>query len=507
MALHERTPLLQSNGARSPTTSGEQGDPTRLIADAVSRISSVSLDPEVIQDILTTESTLGQGYSPTDYGYALTVLLSYREQKVKQQTAPELDLYGQWTQEQAAHKDAEALDKLVGTLWGQFLLHYRTDKEVDTVLWSQFSQDATSGVVLQVADFLATPNPPISLLTHPLTEAAIQRRWKSGRHYAVNQPSTLLQRIDTLVGTPRNVHFIALISKFTYLALLAHYVIYPPGRVSTDGSLTEFIGPYEEALFIFTLSLGLFLPSPSSLPYVGVLAALVLPSPGLAQPGDGFFDVLLIVLAFQILTLHTTPYINPLFIKPFPASLPLAGFVQQSISDGVAPTLLYFLPLLIVSTLLLSSSLDDYHYFDWFRQTLTSLTSVIPAPMETRNMFLIIALAVLFGVFFSIFATTVAASSIKASSPASRSYWDRFGVGIGERSRVVAACACDKYGAPYLFPPPFNLLSAILVRPVEFGAKRLGRSLEFAEKLHIWLWRLTVLPFLFVAFVILKVIG
>lgn len=149
--LHERTPLLQSNGARSPTTptTGEQGDPTRLIADAVARISSVSLDPEVIQDILTTESTLGQGYSPTDYGYALTVLLSYREQKVKQQTAPELDLYGQWTQEQTAHKDAEALDKLVGTLWGQFLLHYRTDKEVDAVLWSQFSQDATSGVVLK----------------------------------------------------------------------------------------------------------------------------------------------------------------------------------------------------------------------------------------------------------------------------------------------------------------------------------------------------------------------
>jgi hypothetical protein len=276
--------------------------------------------------------------------------------------------------------------------------------------------------------------------------------------------------------------------------------------VSTDIG-PEFIGPYEEALFIITFSLALFLPSPSSLPYVGVLAALVLPFPGLAQPGDGFFDVLLIVLAFQTLTLHTTPYINPLFIKAFPASLPLAGFVQQSISDGIAPTMLYFLPLLIISSLLLSSSLDDYHYFDWVKQSLTSLTSVIPAPMETRNMFLIIALVVLLGVVFSIFATTVAASSLRVSSPAPKSDWDRFGGEIGQRSRAIAACACDRYGAPYIFPPPFNLLSAVLVRPVEFGAKRLGRSLEFAGKLHVWLWRLTVLPFLFVTFAILKVIG
>ncbi|KAJ2928922.1 hypothetical protein H1R20_g8318, partial [Candolleomyces eurysporus] len=388
--LHERTPLLQTNGTTRATSAYEEaGSPTRLVSEAVARISAAALDQGVIQDILDTDSTPERQYSPTDYGYFLTALLYYRQQKVELQTAPELDLYGQWTQGQTGKRDVEALDKVVGTIWSQFLLHYRTDKEVDTVLWSPFSQDATSGVVLKVVDFLGSSDPPISLLTHPLVEAAIVRHWKSGSHYPANPSSTLLQRIDTLVGTPRNVHFVAVISKFAYIAFVAHYLIYPPNRVSTDiGSFTQFIGLYEVLLFIFTLSHVLFLPFPSSLPYAAVLAALLLPFPGVAQPGDGFFDVLLLVLAFQVLSLHTTSYINPLFLNPFPESIPLAAFVQQSTTDGTVPSLLYFFPMFIVSTVLLSSSLDDYYYLNWVGRFLTSLTSAIPAPMETRKMFL-----------------------------------------------------------------------------------------------------------------------
>jgi len=53
-------------------------------------------------------------------------------------------------------------------------------------------------------DFLQTANPPIRLLTHPLVEAAVRRRWKQGVHYPSTQLSySFMQRLDSLFGTPR----------------------------------------------------------------------------------------------------------------------------------------------------------------------------------------------------------------------------------------------------------------------------------------------------------------
>ena len=152
LAQDERTPLLLTHDTGGPANNAEEEDP-RLIIDAVTRIiSAVSLDSLVPSDILRLNSPQTElsdiEANPSDYAYALAALLYCRTQKVKERTAVPLDLYSQWTQEKSSEGDIKLLDRHAEVLWKQFLASYRTDQEIDTVLWSKFRKDASSSDLL-----------------------------------------------------------------------------------------------------------------------------------------------------------------------------------------------------------------------------------------------------------------------------------------------------------------------------------------------------------------------
>ncbi|KAF5337255.1 hypothetical protein D9611_003350 [Ephemerocybe angulata] len=509
--LDERTPLLstEENLPQEQEPESSQDHP-RLISDALTRIisaASPSLDCLVPSDLLNLDSE-SAGLSnpeamPIDYAYALTALLAYRQQQVKQQSAAELDLYGKWTQEKSSKGDVELLDRHVEVLWGQFLSKYRTDQEIDVVLWTSFQRDASSEVLLKVTDFLGGPDTLVLLLTHPLVEAAVARRWERGRWYATNRAGlSLLERIETLVGTPRNTHLLALASHLAYLYLLAQFLIDPPGRVI--GNLYAFpISPPWD-LVILTISNLAFVGTPANTLYLVSLSALVLPFPWLPELGDGFFDILLLTFTLHIWTLHRPSFISPLYLTDLSKSVPLAGFVQKSF-NGIFPSLFYFGPAFIISIVLLSISLEDDEYLRSAQTFMSSLSLTMPAPMETRGAFLITAFVVLLGLLFSIFATTVALPSVRTSATP-KNAWDRFGVDTGRWARSVSVFTCSAYDGQYLYPPPFNFLRAVLVVPLDYVVRRLRRSSSWVETLDIYLWRITVLPFLLLAFVVSKVL-
>ncbi|TEB39186.1 hypothetical protein FA13DRAFT_1725160 [Coprinellus micaceus] len=477
----ERTPLIPTEDNVGTERNG-LGDDPRLISDALTRIiSAVSLEALA---------------SPLDYGYALTAVLYYRSQKMKEEesgVAPEKSSEG----------DVKLVERHVDVLWTQFLSQYRTDQEIDTVLWSEHRKDSSSGATLKAAHFLEGPTPYTALLTHPLVEAAVARRWKHGRHYTTSPPSSsLLQRADTLFGTPRNAHLLALASHLAYVSLLAHYLLYPPGRVSTDASTYyQDVHPHTTGLFVFALANALFVPTPYNYLYLTSLAALALPFPGLPQPGDGFFDILLFTFSLHILTLHRPFTSSLLYIHELSSSIPRVGFVHRSLVDGVAPSLFYFFLPFVASIVLLSLSLDG----DLFRAAVipfASLSSVIPAPMETRNTFLAIVLVILLGLFFSIFATTATVPTARTS----QSTWDRYGTDLGYWARTVAVSVCSQYDPPYLYPPPFNLLRLVVVFPLHFLLKWSGQPSDLVKRVDQYVWRFTVLPFLLVAHLVSRVL-
>jgi len=303
------------------------------------------------------------------------------------------------------------------------------------------------------------------------------------------------------------MHVLALGSHVAYLIFLAHFLLWPPDRASTNvQSYLRIIGRYEVGLVLFSIANVTFVPFNASFLYWVVLAAFLLPFPSLPQPEDGFFDVLSTVFALHIWGLQIPSPISPLLIYDLPKSIPLAEFVHRSIMGGLTPTLFYFGPALIVSILLLSFSLDGDYV--WLVQSLLESTSLgIPAPMETRSVFLVIVFVIASGLVFSIFATTVAVAASSYPFQTSSNTWDRFGAEIGHRSRVVAVSACAMFSEPYLYPPPFNLLHAIFIVPLDFCARMSGRSVGWVKMLDVGLWRLVVLPFSVAAFVVSKVLG
>ena len=329
----------------------------------------------------------------------------------------------------------------------------------------------------------------------------------TGRH-AVRYASVSLilhSYMFSLLRYPRNAHLLALTSHLAYIFLLAHYLLYPPGRVSTDVyTYCQDVHPHSIGLFVFALANALFVPTPYNYLYLTSLASLALPFPGLPQPGDGFFDILLLVFALHILTLHRPFTSSLLYIRELSSSIPLAGFVHRSLIDGLAPSLFYFGVPFVASTVLLSLSLDG----DFFRAAavpFTSLSWAIPAPMETRNTFLGIVLVILLGLFFSIFATTIAAPTARASRT-SPSPWDRYGTDIGYWTRSVAVSVCSQYDQPYLYPPPFNVLRLVIVSPLQLLLKWSGQSSDLLKSVDQYVWRFTVLPFLLVAHLVSRVL-
>ena len=272
-----------------------------------------------------------------------------------------------------------------------------------------------------------------------------------------------------------------------FLVLFAYYLLAPPNRPHTWDSRFDSLGWREMFLMFTPLSL-VHIPYaiPNAIPLFVPLAFLM-NVPSVPVPGSISFTILLWIFGLHILRLHLPRSPSPLFLFSHHHTLPLANFLTQGLSRMIYPSVLFFLPALLVASFLLSLSVANI--------SLDVLVHLLhlpsPAPMETRVAFLYLFAIILILLTSSCFllATTLFSSSQKNTDP-----WDRFSPEVGHMARMALVNTITPYAGLYKFPPPFNILHLLFIRIPRSGANLLGIGAMWGAEAERVLWRVMVGP-------------
>ncbi|TFK30620.1 hypothetical protein FA15DRAFT_662627 [Coprinopsis marcescibilis] len=502
----EQTPLLQPTAPRhiglaDPVTSTSYPS----LADGLSRISTVPiglLSVELLALPVEESANVPDSLKPdVRVAYSLALLLHLRAARLESQ-AGEQDVYSRWSHKVTCESEVESLDRHLQNIWNAFLANYQSEEDIDCVLWSSFPAANAKRVV----DFLVKPDAPAVLSTHPVVEAALDRRWKQGKFYSKAQhpiPS-FVRRVEAKLATPWALHFLTMASHFVYFILLAHYLLHPPDRVTTQLNLIH--GGRHLALLIFLVASVVSRRSADRPLAVVTLLIFSFALPQIPQPGDGYFELLLFITGIYIFRFHLPKVPSLALITPSSRTLPLAIFMLRNM-DNTVHSWVFYGPALFVSVILFSYSMDQDTYFPIpsIPSANTPLLAYPPAPSQTRYAFFTIATLTLLILIFNIFISTVIVS-VSNSPPATTGGWDRFGPAIGREARVLAYSACAQFDDTYVFPPPFNVFYITLVAPFEYASRVFGLSERYDRVIRVYVWRVTVLPFLFPVYLISKLL-
>lgn len=278
------------------------------------------------------------------------------------------------------------------------------------------------------------------------------------------------------------------------LAVLANYLLYPPFESIFKGDY-RFNGYREYFLTWWPVVLLARPLTWKSAPALMVLLAILFTLPATPLPEDSGFMLLYLALVVQTLLLHFPLPPSPLFLLPPHETLPLSLLLTHSMSRLFFPTLVFFIPALLLSTTLLSLSLID----TTFQLTLFSMTDA--SPMQTRTAFLLFG-ALVFILFFLSLVVGAAKFPVLSTTDESNSpngtRWDRFSKRIGLDARRAFVSSLLRYNPKdsYYFPPPLNILQVLFIRLpglmlFVFRGSKPSPILKTVERA---LWRATVGP-------------
>lgn len=492
------------------------------ISKGLAQLSNVPVSSLTFLETLLTQGGGREGarshvqlsdIEPADYAYALVLLLQLRHTQSKQRetnAATQLDLYSSWSQIQASEDDVESLDQHLRDLLKMFLAGYRSDQDIDCLLWTSFPEEDENGSrTLRAVDFLVKPDAPEVLLRHSLIEAALDRRWKYGRSYSTPQlplPSRF-ERIEATIATPWTLHFATMGMQLAYLGLLTYYLLFPPEQVTTPAVPRWYVPQYTRVTVFLAFLVSNALSSLASARPL-LLATVVIfgcTLPTGPKPGDGFFEGLLVIFGLHILLLHLpgTPSLA-LILSPSTA-LPLSMFMVRNVAN-VLPAYGFFGPALVLSIALLSKSLEDpYLRIDEASLQQAMVMSIRPSPYQTRwALFFIAAVMCVLWLLSTFMASIIVPTFDRSETPVN--IWDRYGEPIGKKARAIAILACTTYDTPYIFYPPFSLLYFVFIAPFEYGSRLLGSNGAWVQRWRMYLWRITVLPTLLPVFLLSKLL-
>ncbi|KIM85412.1 hypothetical protein PILCRDRAFT_817424 [Piloderma croceum F 1598] len=435
-----------------------------------------------------------QSLSPfaTQTAYRLLLLSQWRE-IIRHNAINTKDIWERLDQQARLSSDVKVLEDRIDSVWHDFIKEYRTPKEIEDILWLQFPADRNSHRFIRVVDYVAYLHG--HLLTDDLIDISLQRRWKYGLEAVISSDGSLsqkmLKRYDAL-GTPRVLHFLELVGEFLLLISLIHFLLYPPTQPIVTGYLKQ-LGPREFFLILFPIALLARAWSMRDLPFVLVWSSFAFSLPSVPYPGDTSFMILHIALFVQIMFLHCPHPPSPLYLIPCHQSLPLSILLTHNTSRMLVPIILFFLPVLLLATLLLSFALADEGL------KLSFIDTLDPSPMQTRTVFLVLFAVVTLLLLLSLFvgaAKYPSLSNIDQSVTPFDRRWNRYSRRIGLEARGAFVHALLRYSKPYYFPPPLNLLHLLLVRLPGavwslFGMKEPSPHLEAVERI---LWRISVGP-------------
>ena len=276
------------------------------------------------------------------------------------------------------------------------------------------------------------------------------------------------------------------------LITLIHFLLHPPTPSIVTGYLKQ-LGPRESFLMLFPMTLLTRAWSMRELPFALVWFSFSFSLPSVPHPGDTSFIILHFALIVQIILLHFPHPPSPLYLIPCHQSLPLSIFLTHSMSRMLVPIVLFFLPVLLLATLLLSFSLADEGIMLSFIETLDS------SPIQTRTVFLVLFAAVTLLLLLSLFVGAAKYPSLSNTDQSVTPFgqcWNRYSRRVGLDARRAFVHALLRYSKPYYFPPPLNLLHLLFVYLPGavwslFGMKEPSPHLEAVERI---LWRISVGP-------------
>lgn len=267
---------------------------------------------------------------------------------------------------------------------------------------------------------------------------------------------------------------------FVYLVTLVRCVMYP----SETANFRE-CSFQPQGVFVVIYSLAAMLGEPAaSLPFLLVFLCFVIsraPSPGETSYSLTLFAILLIILQLHL------PYpSSPVHLLPPRDILPLSTFLLDGFTTISVPVILFFAPLLAISSYLLSSALADIY----------PTLSLKPAPMEARTVFLSFSAFVLLLTISSLAFAILSSSQLAQGTAGPTDRWDRYTPRIGLESRKVFVRTVAKYSSPSYFPVPFNLASLVLARipKIFISLLRKPEWIGAFVKLERALWSVLVLP-------------
>lgn len=285
------------------------------------------------------------------------------------------------------------------------------------------------------------------------------------------------------------MHAIDLTVLLWYMGVLAHFLILPPSP-AVDPTAVDFAGNREWMLIVYALTKLYEFPRLSVLPHVLVLGAFVAHLPQVPHPDDFAFGILLFAFSWMVVDLHLPWPTSPLHLAPAELILPRSVLILHGVSCVFLPVVTFFLPALLLSFFLLSTSLADL-----FPNTLANVLA--PAPMESRVAFLTL-LAVLFLLMICSLIMLVIAYPTFAST-ALPSPWDKYSIPIGLEARRFYIRTVAQYSDPYYFPAPFNVLLLLIRLPelvaTMFGSRGDASRMPAIRLVERVVWRVTIAPF------------
>lgn len=233
-----------------------------------------------------------------------------------------------------------------------------------------------------------------------------------------------------------------------YLVALVCYVMYPPKTVSFGDRSFGLRGVY-----VIIYSLANVLEEPiTGLPFFLVFLCFVVSRA--PAPGETSYTLTLLAILLNILQLYLPYPSSPIHLLPPREVLPLSTFLLDGFTTISVPVILFFAPLLVISSYLLSSALVD---------TLPTI-NLKPAPMEARAVFLSFSAFVLLLTISSLAFTILSSSQLAQGNSGPGDRWDRYSPRIGVESRRIFVRTVAKYSSPSYFPVPFNIVPLVLLR-------------------------------------------
>jgi len=267
---------------------------------------------------------------------------------------------------------------------------------------------------------------------------------------------------------------------FVYLTALVRHVMHPP---QTAGSGHRSLGPQGVFIVVYSLAASLGEPATCFPLYLVSLCFFVSQGP---IPGEASYTLTLLAILLNTLQLHLPHPLSPIHLLPPWDILPLSTFLLNGFITISVPVVLFFAPLLAISSYLLSSALTD----------VLLAINLKPAPMEARTIFLSFSGFVLLLVVSSLAFAILSSNQLAQGNPGPTDRWDRYSIKVGLESRRIFVRTVSKYASPSYFPIPFNLLSLALVGipQIPFMLLRKSEWIARMNKLETAMWSVLVLP-------------